>query len=148
MELQVKTMEKNIFDKVGIDNINKYVFTHSGEFKKTGVDFNSGRPHITEGYVKITANGKTIYRKLVGANIKGGQIQMSYRSMKELNIKKGRKVNKKKVVNVEKTCWFKYYWCNSDSGVRAPFIIAFISLALAVISSLITIYDLLLNATK
>ena len=137
MDLEAKEIEDTIREKISIDNIDKYVFTHGSEFKKNGIDFNSAEPHITEGYVKITADGKTIYRKLLGANINAKQVQMSYRSMKEL------KINEDKEVSLEKVSWFGYYWNNSDSGVRAPFKFAFISLILTLIGSLITLLKLI-----
>lgn len=99
-----------------------------------------------EVLVKVFTKGKpykAIYRRAIGYTANGftsGEILLSYRSRKRLNVKEG------EVVFIQQTGWFMYLWNHAQSQVRYPFQIAFclgvISILLAVASLIICIYQL------
>ena len=120
----------------------KLAFFYSKEFEEINEGENMKEttdPDKLYGYLKIISQfGKVIYRRYRSiAGIKQGEVHLTYRSYCELASEPGDKVW------VEKSNWFSFYWYNSDAGVRWPFKIAFIGIILAIISFLITLYQLL-----
>lgn len=119
----------------------KYVLVHSSAFEaiydEKMKDTNDSDE--LEGLVKISYNGKSIYRKSIGGHVKKDKIQMGYRTMHEL------KVSPDTEVRVTPANWFCYYWCNSDSNYKQPFRIAVVSLAITVLSIIISLCSLMQN---
>lgn len=99
----------------------RYVMVHSSAFaaifdEKVKVATN---PNTLEWFVKITYKGKSVYRKcIIGRNIASDFIEMGCCTQSELGVKTG-----KKKVHVEPTDWFYYYWCNSDTYYKYPFVL-------------------------
>ena len=118
----------------------KYAFMHSSEFNniyKTKMYKSSTRG--IEGYLSITnpTTGITIYRKYCGwSGMEGANVGLGYRSLCELGIEQKELETAPPTVEIKPACWFKYYWKNSDSGIRAPFRFATIGMFSAFIGAL------------
>ena len=94
-----------------------------------------------ESLLKITANGRSIYRKYKGKQISG--IALSYRSLGMLGFKKEdfRKGNFKEVY-VQKTYWLPYLWNYYDTNVRYTFRC---TMVLGILSFLLGVLSLIFN---
>ena len=98
-----------------------------------------------ESLLKITANGRTIYRKYKAEQIKGATnyVALSYRSLGMLGFKKEdfRKGNFKEVY-VQKTCWLPFLWNYYDTNVRYTFRC---TMVLGILSFLLGVLSLIFN---
>ncbi|MBR5469674.1 MAG: hypothetical protein IKU78_04335 [Paludibacteraceae bacterium] len=93
-----------------------------------------------ESLLKITANGRTIYRKYKAEQIKGASnyVALSYRSLGILGLIN----NKNKEVYVQKTCWLPFLWNYYDTNVRYTFRC---TMVLGILSFLLGVVSLIFN---
>jgi len=135
-ELVVQKILDKDFVKFNID-FERYVLVYSRNFEaifdeKINETDNS---NVLEGFVKLTYNNRSIYRKAIGRKVDSTHIQMGYRTQSELSVKKGEEVK----VSVSPACWFCYYWYNSENYIKHGFRIGLIGFVLAVVSFLMGI---------
>lgn len=125
----------------------KYAFMHSSEFNniyKTKMYKSSTRG--IEGYLSITnpTTGITIYRKYYGwSDMEGANVGLGYRSLCELGFNPKEVKTAPPTVEITPASWFKYYWKNSDSGIRAPFCIAVIGLCVTLLGTIFSLAQML-----
>lgn len=108
-----------------------YSKEYEGLFENKMIDTDDA--NMLQGYLEISANGKSVYRKYHGLNIPSETVQLTYRTMCELKVKNN------DVVDVKSSNWFKYLFNNSDPGVKWPFRIGLYSLIFAIASITITL---------
>lgn len=127
----VGEIENEEFIKLNID-YERYVFVNSMAIKPVyGSKFkDTHSTNILEGFVQITNNKKSIYRKVIGGPIKENAIQMGYRTRCELGVEANVEVR------ITPVHWFCYYWCNSETHVKQIFRITMIGFVIAIISIL------------
>ncbi|MGM9735074.1 MAG: hypothetical protein ACI3ZL_01550, partial [Candidatus Cryptobacteroides sp.] len=118
--------------------------TYALVYSKSIADINGEQLKQTDdrdklnGYVRISAGRKKIYRKCRAyCGIKGDEISLGYRSRAEL----GGNNN----VTVAPTGWFSYHWMNSEPGLKHSFRITVVALALTALSSLLSIISLFIE---
>ena len=122
------------------NEFNKFAYLHSGAFREIFGQKQKdciGQSDVVEGYLKITnpAKGQNIFLRYHSWNsVHKNEVMLSYPNLCILGIdrKEGGQVK------IEESCWFCYYYYNSDSGVRAPFRIALISLFLTILGQIIS----------
>jgi hypothetical protein len=93
--------------------------------------------------VKISANGKVIYRAYRGVSATDflkDYVALTPNSIMLLNDKAG---NEPKEVEVSKGCIFPFYWYHPDKAVRISFKLGLVSLLMGVISIVISIIGLM-----
>ena len=90
--------------------------------------------------LKITANGRSIYRKYKAEQIKDvtNYVALSYRSLGILGLIN----NKNKEVYVQKTYWLPYLWNYYDTNVRYTFRC---TMVLGILSFLLGVVSLIFN---
>ena len=103
-----------------------------------GYNLNNTPKWKGESLLKITANGRSIYRKYKAEQIKSATnyVALSYRSLGVLGVK----VNEE--VYVQKTYWLPYLWNYYDTNVRYTFRC---TMVLGIVSVLLGIVSLILN---
>ena len=118
-----------------IEHPERYALMRPGGFKKKYEhSMPEASPEELGGYLAITYKNKTIYRKYRGCNrVKSYEIILDHRTICELSAKTGDELS------VEKSTWRKYYFCNSDPGIRRPARMARLGLILTIISLVLTI---------
>lgn len=91
-----------------------------------------------ESLLKITANGRTIYRRYKAEQIKGATnyVALSYRSLGVLGVKENDEVY------VQKTYWLPYLWNYYDTNVRYTFRC---TMVLGILSFLLGVVSLIFN---
>lgn len=92
------------------------------------------------GYVKIKRGDRKIYLRYHSWNtIKGDEVMLSYRNRCLLGCGSRDEMAKGPEVEVSPSSWWNYFLYNNDSGIKVPFKIAAWSLAITVITSVISI---------
>lgn len=92
------------------------------------------------GYVKIKRGDRKIYLRYHSWNtIKGTEVMLSYRNRCLLGCGSRDEMAKGLEVEVSPSSWWNYFLYNNDSGIKVPFKIAAWSLAITVITSVISI---------
>ena len=116
-----------------------YAFFHSSQYKEIeNEQMNQREDNENDffSYVKLQVKGrKPIYLKYHSWHVCKRHVMLSYKNRCLLGMGKPNSLRK---VLVTKTCWFKYYWYNNDSGVKCPFRISVVGLAITVISTFAT----------
>lgn len=115
--------------KINLD-YERYVLAHSSAFKAIFDESinDTEDSNVLDGFVKISYNGHSIYRKLIGRSVDGDYIQMGYRTQRELQVKENEDVQ------ITPANWFCYYWCNSENYIKHIFQIAVIGFVIAIVS--------------
>lgn len=135
-----------IFDKEGgvATDYDYFAFFQS----KTFQEIFSTRMHSSQyndaidisGYVKIKRGDRKIYLRYHSWNTtKGNDVMLSYRNRCFLGCGSRDEMAKEPEVEVSPSSWWHYFFYNNDSGIRVPFKIAAWSLAITVITSVISI---------
>ena len=129
---------QNILDKDFVNfniDFERYVLVYSRNYEAIfGEKINeTDNSNVLEGFVKLTYNNRSIYRKAIGRKVDSTHIQMGYRTQSELSVNEGENVK------VSPTCWFCYYWYNSENYIKHGFRIGLLGFVLAVVSFLIGI---------
>ena len=91
------------------------------------------------GYVEIknVSNGKKIYRKYRGCNkVEDNHVMLDYRTICELQLSAK---NEERFITVKKSNWWKFYFRNSDPGIKFPALLAFFGLLFTLISMILSI---------
>lgn len=92
------------------------------------------------GYVKIKRGDRKIYLRYHSWNTtKGDEVMLSYRNRCLLGCGKATDMADNPDVEVTPSSWWNYFLYNNDSGIKVPFKIAAWSLAITVITSVISI---------
>lgn len=92
------------------------------------------------GYVKIKRGDRKIYLRYHSWNTtKGDEVMLSYRNRCLLGCGSRDEMAKGPEVEVSPSSWWNYFLYNNDSGIKVPFKIAAWSLAITVITSVISI---------
>ncbi len=143
MELKVTKLDKD-FVKYETE-YERYVFTNwkniSDILKKNKGD----EVNDIECVVKIIYGKKKVYRKCRSSNeFKKDEIALGYRTA----LKLGAKQDEDDKVVIKKSCWFPYLWHHIDSTIRVPFKVAIILFPISLTSSLITIFEFIINLLK
>lgn len=121
----------------------KFAYMRNEEFRNVyKTPMYDATAHGIEGYLSITCEttGKIIYRKYHGwTTMDEATVGLGYRSRCELGITDKQIQEAPPTVIVRPSSWFWYYWRNSDSGVRMPFKLAFVSCLITLLSFLLQI---------
>lgn len=121
--------------------IDQRAFLHSSAFEKIfkfkQKDIQSAKN--LAGYLKVSNGKRKIYLKYQSLNgVKDGEVQLSYAVRCGLGVVVGKNTRPKEV-EIRKSCWFYYYCCNSDAGIKVPFNIACMGLVVTFFSFIIGI---------
>ena len=75
--------------------------------------------------------------------MEGANVGLGYRSLCELGFNPKEVKTAPPTVEITPASWFKYYWNNSDSGIRAPFCIAVIGLCVTLLGTIFSLAQML-----
>lgn len=121
----------------------KFAYMRSDEFRNIHeTPMYAATARSIEGYlsIKCETTGKIIYRKYHGwTTMDESTIGLGYRSRCELGITEKQLQEAPPIVVVRPASWFWYYWRNSDSGIKMPFKLAFVSCLVALLSFVLQI---------
>jgi len=103
------------------DAIEEIVYMHSSAFEKM---FGKPKcqitdPNILAGYVKISFNGKSVYRKYRSYNmLNGDEAQVDYMTMCQIGFPSLRDE-----VTIKPTCFWNYQWHTMNKYLRLIFLL-------------------------
>ena len=107
-------------------------------------------PDCIEGLVKISHGCKRVYRKMrtytaEGVGTDGDCVCLNYRTCKTLKVDaidkdKNDSATDENKVTIKPTNWFCYLWNHVDSTIKWPFRIAFVSLVITVVCSVLPFF--------
>ena len=96
--------------------------------------------HDIDGFIKISAGQKSIYRKARARNgVCANEVALADRSKAELGVAAGGQVN------IRPASFLAYYWHNSEKHTKWAFRIAVIGFVLTMISSIIAIISVFVS---
>lgn len=94
-------------------------------------------------YVMIGYQGKKIYRKCAArCGVKSDEISLGNRSIRELGLKRT-ELNGVAKVQMSRCNWFQYQFNNSDSSLKASFVIVLIGLMCSIFSTIKDLVEIL-----
>ncbi len=113
-----------------------YAFLHSGAYRNiVGTKQRQNAASDINGYLKLRHGNRKIWLKYHAWNgVKADEVQLSYLNRSRLDA-----VNPDTEVEIKKSNWFAYYWLHGDSGIKWPFRLTFIGVAMTVVSGIISI---------